>query len=111
MVAKQRLHTSPGGGGFLLQTHDQVKHRDAVRSTINKIPHKPERGITPAPRVRHSDQFRILQQLDEFFQLTVNIANDVDGGGSLDFLVLHGYSCSSLFSSPETKRPGGLFVF
>src|SRR5438270_9015619 len=71
MVAKQRRHRATSGSCFCLQAHHQIQHSNAVRSTINKIAHKPERSCSRLPGVFSVDQLRILQQLDKLFQIAM----------------------------------------
>jgi hypothetical protein len=78
MVAEQAGNFSAGLSGFLLQPHDQVKHSDAVRATVNKITHKPEDGLFALPGVAFINKVSILEKFNEFFQLPMDITEYIN---------------------------------
>ncbi len=76
VVAQQAGYLPTGLLRLGLEAHNQVEDRNAVRAAIDEVADKPEDCAPAGPGVVLIDQVCIAQQLDEFFHLPVDIADD-----------------------------------
>ena len=80
MIAQQRRDLASGCSGLRLQAHNEIDDLNAIGSAIDEIAQKPERRRATNPGMLMIDQVCVLEQVEQPFELAMNITNDVDGG-------------------------------